>query len=66
MKAQNENTIIYRIPQLMQVLGICRDKAYKLMKSKSFPSIKIGSSYIVTKDALEEWLNTHAHRVFVL
>ena len=66
MKAQNENTIIYRIPQLMQVLGICRDKAYKLMKSKFFPSIKIGSSYIVTKDALEEWLNTYAHRVFVL
>lgn len=66
MNTFNENTIIYRIPQLMQVLGICRDKAYKLMKSKSFPSIKIGSSYIVTKDALEEWLNTYAHRVFVL
>lgn len=66
METLKKDTIIYRIPQLMQILGICRDKAYKLMKSNSFPSIKIGSSYIVTKDALDEWLNTNAHRVFVI
>ena len=60
------NNEIYRVPQLMKLLGICRDKAYKLMQSKSFPSFKIGSTYFVTKDALETWLYTYAHREFVL
>ena len=37
-------------------LSIGRDKAYALMKSSGFPSIRIGDRFIVTEDALERWL----------
>ena len=36
------------------VLGISRAKAYELMHSKSFPTIKIGKRMTVPKDKLIE------------
>ncbi|MBR3306941.1 MAG: helix-turn-helix domain-containing protein [Lachnospiraceae bacterium] len=41
---------------LAERLSIGRDKAYSLMRSAGFPSIKLGDRYIVTEDALERWL----------
>ena len=38
------------------VLGISRAKAYELMHSKSFPTIKIGKRMTVPKDKLIEWI----------
>ncbi len=43
-------------------LRIGRDKAYALIKSKSFPAIRIGSRYVVTEKALSEWLEKNQHR----
>lgn len=51
---------------LQAVLKIGRDKAYALMRSQAFPSIKIGARYYVTKEALEEWLRKYAYRTFEL
>ena len=39
-----------------QVLGISRAKAYELMHSKYFPTIKIGKRMSVPKDKLIEWM----------
>lgn len=39
---------------LQVILKIGRDRAYALMRSKAFPSMKIGARYYVTKEALEE------------
>lgn len=39
---------------LQVILKIGRDHAYALMRSKAFPSMKIGARYYVTKEALEE------------
>ena len=35
------------IKELQSYLGIGKDKAYKLAKSKSFPAVKIGGRYYV-------------------
>lgn len=40
-----------------QVLGISRAKAYELMHSKNFPTIKIGKRMSVPKDKLIEWID---------
>ena len=40
-----------------QVLGISRAKAYELMHSKNFPTIKIGKPMSVPKDKLIEWIH---------
>lgn len=37
-------------------LGLGRDTTYSLMRSKFFPSLKIGGRYYVSKEALERWL----------
>ena len=51
-----------QLPELMTVkelqnyLGIGKDKAYALVKSKSFPSAKIGGRYYVIKPDFVSWL----------
>ena len=37
------------VKELQNHLGIGKDKAYALVKSKSFPVLKIGGSYFVIK-----------------
>ena len=59
-------TEIYRVPDLIQITHFGRDKAYALMRSKAFPSIKIGNTYIVTKDKFEEWLDSVSGKDFKL
>lgn len=58
--------ILLTTRDLQKFLKIGRDRAYALMRSQSFPSIKIGARYYVTKEALEEWLRKYAYREFKL
>ncbi len=58
--------VIYQVPDIKQIMNIGRDKAYALMRSKAFPSTKLGSTYIVTKDKFEEWLNSVSGKDFKL
>ena len=44
-------------PELAKALGICKPKAYELMKRKDFPSIQISERrFIVPRAALDKWL----------
>ena len=43
--------------QVAQVLGISRANAYNLMRSKGFPTLKIGKRMIVPKDKLIAWID---------
>ena len=40
-----------------QVLGISRANAYNLMRSKDFPTLKIGKRMTVPKHKLIEWID---------
>ena len=40
-----------------QVLGISRANAYNLMRSKGFPTLKIGKRMTVPKQKLMEWID---------
>lgn len=51
---------------LQQILKIGRDRAYALMRSKAFPSMKIGTRYYVTQEALDDWLRKYAYKTFVI
>ena len=39
------------------VLGISRSGAYTLMRSKGFPTIRIGKRMVVPKDKLLAWMD---------
>ena len=44
-------------PEVGEVLGISRASAYELVRSKGFPSIRIGTRILVPKDKLITWIN---------
>ena len=45
---------VLRVNDLMERLGIGRDRAYSLMKSPGFPSMKLGKTYLITLKKYEE------------
>lgn len=51
---------------LAKELGIGRDRSYALLRSRGFPSIKIGNTYRVSEEALERWKRQYEGREFVL
>lgn len=44
--------------ELQEVLKISERRAKALMRTKEFPSIRIGRDYRVDEEALMEWLKT--------
>lgn len=54
------------VNELKDSLSIGRDKAYRLMRSHAFPSIKIGGTYYVSASKLESWLERNAGKEFYL
>ena len=42
---------------MADALGISRANAYNLMRSKGFPTLKIGKRMIVPKDKLIAWID---------
>lgn len=58
--------IIYNVENLSKILNIGKNKTYELMKSKSFPSYRIGKQYFVTEDNLNKWLNSVTNKEVVL
>ena len=45
------------VPEVGEVLGISRAAAYQLVRSRGFPSLKIGTRILVPKDKLIAWIN---------
>jgi len=58
--------MLLKIRDLQVQLRIGRDKAYKLMHTSGFPSIKIGGTYFVSQDELQKWLQRYTYKEFKL
>lgn len=57
---------VYCPKDVSQMLGIGRDKAYALFKSKGFPSTKIGKTYFIMPEKFEKWLSDCAGKEYLL
>lgn len=55
-KSYNELPLMLSVPEVAAVLGISRAGAYELARSKSFPSLSIGSRIVVPKDKFIVWI----------
>lgn len=44
------------VQELSAQMGISLPKAYELVKSEGFPSIRIGTRILILVDAFREWL----------
>lgn len=51
---------------LMEYLGCGKTRAYQLLKSSCFPTIKINKNMYVTKDAVDRWLLTYEGKQFLV
>lgn len=52
--------LCYSIDTLTQVLPIGRSLVEQLVRSKGFPSIKVGNRIIIPKKVFERWLEDKA------
>ena len=48
--------VMLSVEELQRHLGVGRDTAYRLVKRKDFPSVKIGREYRVLADNLKDWV----------
>ena len=48
--------LLLTIRQAQVVLSVGRNTMYNLIKSKEIPSVKIGRSIRINKQALEDWV----------
>ena len=55
---------ILTVKDLARILKIGKNKAYALMHSNSFPSMRLGRTYVVTEANLAKWLTDNAGKVF--
>ena len=50
------------VQELSTQMGISLPKAYELVKSPGFPSIRIGTRILIPVDAFREWLVIQSNR----
>ena len=58
-KNYDELPLMLNVVQMAAVLGISRARAYELVHSEGFPTLKIGSRIMAPKDKLREWIDAN-------
>ena len=58
--------VILQTKDLMKYLNLGRDRAYALMRTKGFPSIQLGKTFVVSKASLAKWLSQNEGRKIVI
>jgi excisionase family DNA binding protein len=48
------------VQELSAQMGISLPKAYELVKTPGFPTLRIGTRILIPVDAYKEWLNKNA------
>lgn len=65
MNQQLDNEpVLYTVNDIRRITGFGRDRTYSLMRSKGFPSTKIGNTFFITKKNFEDWTDNYAGKEF--
>ena len=48
--------IMLNVSDVMDMMGICKPKAYEVFNSGQFHVVKVGRKYMVHKEVFENWL----------
>lgn len=51
---------VYNVPQIAALMDINLQRAYEIVKTPGFPSIRIGKRIVIPKAAFERWLERQA------
>ena len=55
----NDLPLMLSVSNVASVLGISRAGAYELVRSDSFPALRIGSRIVVPKEKFIDWINAN-------
>lgn len=61
-KSYDELTLFLNAELVGKVLGVSSTTAYELLHQKDFPSIRVGSRLIVSKEKFREWVDKQSER----
>jgi len=57
---------LYTVSEIQKIFQMKRSKAYKLMQSEQFPTIKIGRTRYITEEDLELFIKQNMGREITL
>ncbi|PKK98614.1 MAG: hypothetical protein CVV57_06700 [Tenericutes bacterium HGW-Tenericutes-2] len=52
----NDNVVLYNVNDLMKLLKVTRVTVLRYINQKKIRAFKVGHSWLVTKDALDEFI----------
>lgn len=54
--AKSEGKVMLEVKDVMEMMGICKPKAYEIFNSGEFHVVRVGRKYLVHKEIFEKWL----------
>lgn len=60
---EENNQLMLSIEQTAEILGISQSLMYRLSRTEGFPVTKIGRRSLISKKALEQWIDKTAGKV---
>lgn len=60
----DNDIIVYTVSDIQRIMSLGRTRAYELMRSDGFPSIKLNNRIYITKTNFEKWLDKNTNKVF--
>ena len=61
-KSYHELPLFLNAELIGKVLGVSSTTAYELLHQKDFPSMRVGSRLIVSKEKFREWVDKQSER----
>ncbi len=61
----NDKTVLYTVDDIQKIFKLGRTKAYQLMISDGFPSIRLNRRLYVQKEKLDAWINQNSGKQFL-
>lgn len=59
IKNYEELPLFLSVAAVSDLLGISPSSCYELMRTKDFPTLRIGSRIVVPRENLKLWIDTH-------
>ena len=53
---------IYKTNDLIELFGFSKTKMYQILQKGILPTTKVGNEYIISEDALKEWLKRNQNK----
>jgi excisionase family DNA binding protein len=54
--------LVYKVSDIMQLLGIGNQKAYQLVHREDFPKIVLEKRILIPKEAFHKWLEEQVYK----